>query len=372
VIVAGTDPRALPAGERLLRCLLGEPVDRVPFGVGIGWVPWGTATERWRRESGMAALNPAQHFGYEEGFERVPAEQGIFPRFCEEVLAEDETTITRRTAFGIVKRDLKIGASMAEWLDYPVHTPAEWEQLKVERLRADEPGRVNIDWSLWKVLDAAGAAIQVGAFPFGPFGTVRDLLGVETMLVWFYDHPDVIRDMMRHLTSLWLSVYEEIARHVQIDHIHIWEDMSGKQGSLISPAMVEEFMMPCYDRMAAFAKRHGVRLVSVDSDGRCDELVKVMTRHGVNLFFPFEVQAGNDIRAYRRRYPELGILGGLDKNALARDRAAIDAEVEKARWMIENGERYIPGFDHHIPDNVSWENMRYAAERLRALCHGEA
>jgi uroporphyrinogen decarboxylase len=257
---------------------------------------------------------------------------------------------------------------MAEWLDYPVHSVQEWEQLKHERLRPDQPGRVAADWDEWTARDRDGDAIQVGTFPFGPFGTVRDLVGVETMLVWCYDYPEVIRDMMQRLTDVWLAVYEEAARHVQIDHIHLWEDMSGRQGSLISPAMIEEFMMPCYDRIASFARDHDVRILSVDSDGLCDELVRVMTRHGVNTFFPFEVRAGNDIRAYRREYPELGILGGLDKNALARDRVAIDAEIEKACWMIEHGGRYIPGFDHLIPDNASWDNMCYAADRLRDLC----
>ena len=71
--------------------------------------------------------------------------------------------------------------------------------------------------------------------------------------------------------------------------------------------------------------------------------------------------------AIRKEYPELGIMGGLDKNALARDRAAIDKEVEKARWMVEHG-RYIPGFDHLLPDNIPWENMAYATEKLRELC----
>jgi hypothetical protein len=64
----------------------------------------------------------------------------------------------------------------------------------------------------------------------------------------------------------------------------------------------------------------------------------------------------------------LGIVGGLDKNALALDRVAIDQEVDKAAWMIGNGGRYIPGFDHLIPSNVPWENMAYAAERLREVC----
>ena len=37
--------QALPCGERVVRCLIGEPVDRVPFGVGIGWWPWGEAMD---------------------------------------------------------------------------------------------------------------------------------------------------------------------------------------------------------------------------------------------------------------------------------------------------------------------------------------
>lgn len=362
--------QTLPDGERLIRCLLGEPVDRVPFGVGIGWHPWGSANQRWRKESGIADLNMRAHFGADEEFLILPAEYGIFPHFEEKVLAEDDTTVTRRTKFGVIKRDVRQGDSMAEWLDYPVHSPAEWEQLKAERLNPDQPGRVALDLAKWRELDRKGSALQAGLFPFGVFGTVRDLIGVEEMMVWFYDHPEVVRDMMNHLTTVWLSVYAQLAKHVRIDHIHIWEDMSGKQGSLISPTMVGEFMMPCYDRIVAFAREHGVRIVSVDTDGWCAELVPVMMKHGINMMFLFEVQAGNDIREYRRQYPELGIMGGLDKNALALDRAAIDGEVEKAAWMIANGGRYVPGFDHLIPSNVPWENMRYAAERIQAVCSG--
>lgn len=360
----------LSDGERLVGCLLGEPVDRVPFGVGIGWHTWWSAWTRWCAESDMARLDHRTHFGFDEEFLVLPAEYGIFPHFEEKVLAEDATTITRRTIHGVVKRDVKQGDSMAEWLDYPVHSPAEWEQFKAERLNPNQPGRVTLDLAKWQTLDRNGAALQAGVFPFGVFGTVRDLIGVEEMMVWFYDHPDVMHDMMNHLTTVWLSVYAQLAKHVQIDHIHIWEDMSGKQGSLISPAMVEEFMMPCYDRIVDFAREHGVRIVSVDTDGWCAQLLPVMMKHGINMMFPFEVQAGNDVREYRKQYPELGIMGGLDKNALALDRAAIDKEVERAEWMIENGGRYIPGFDHLIPSNVSWANMCYACERIKAVCSG--
>ena len=58
----------LPCGERLVRCLTGEPVDRVPFGVNLGWWPWGETMDRWKRESGQPDLDIGRWFGYDASF----------------------------------------------------------------------------------------------------------------------------------------------------------------------------------------------------------------------------------------------------------------------------------------------------------------
>lgn len=359
----------LTDGERIVRCFLGEPIDRVPFGIGIGFQPWGDAMAKWRRASGDPNLDLAQRFGFDGSFACPAVTYGFYPPFERQVLATDDRFITYRDERGITKRDRRDGASMPEFIDYPVKTPEDWERIKAERLRIDEPGRITQDWDAFRaMLRETGAAVQVGGYPFGPFGAPRDLMGDEELLVTFYEEPEMVRDMIDHLTSLWISLYERVAAEVPIDHIHIWEDMSGRQGSLISPAMVEEFMMPAYDRIADFARAHGVRLISVDTDGDCSELVPVMMRHGVNMFFPFEVQAGNDILVYRAKYPELGIMGGLDKRALADSKAAVDEEIARAEAMIKLG-RYVPAFDHLIPPDARWELYEYAVTRLKDLCY---
>jgi hypothetical protein len=361
---------SLSCGERVVRCLLGESIDHVPFGVGIGWYPWGETWERWARESGTPDLNVSRELGFDASFASPTLHAGIFPAFEPEVLAESAEFIIARDGRGITTRNRRDGGSMPEFLDYPVKSRADWERLKAERLDPTTPGRLPEDWPAFRArLTQSGEAVQVGSFPFGIFGTPRDLMGVEELLVAFYDDPALIHDMMAHLTTLWLSLWERVAAEVPIAHLHIWEDMSGRQGSLISPAMVEAFMLPCYDRIVAFARAHGVRIVSVDTDGDCAELVPIMHARGINMMFPFEVQAGNDLLTYRRQYPSLGIMGGLDKRALAGTRADIDAEVARAAAMIAAGGRYIPGFDHLIPPDVSWENYRYAAERLKEVCY---
>lgn len=361
---------SITCGERIVRCLTGAPVDHVPFGVGIGWAPWGETLERWRTETGNPKLEPCVELGFEASFSHPPVQLGFCPPFPYETIRDEGELIVYRDGRGILMRGRKDGGSMPEFLEYPVRSRMDWESLKCERLQPDDPRRwKDVNWGDFRAqMQRQGTAVQVGTFPYGVFGTPRDLVGVEELLVGFYEDPGWIRAMMDHLTTVWLAVYERVAAEVPIAQIHIWEDMSGRQGSLISPAMVEEFMMPCYDRIAAFARAHGVPVLSVDTDGNCSELVPVMMRHGVNVFLPFEVQAGNDVREYRRHYPELGIIGGLDKRALASGRPAIDVETAKAREMVRHG-RYVPGFDHLIPPDVPWDNFRYAAEKIREVCY---
>ena len=89
----------------------------------------------------------------------------------------------------------------------------------------------------------------------------------------------------------------------------------------------------------------------------------MMMRHGVNVFFPFEVQAGNDVREYRRKYPDLCIMGGLDKNALSKGRKEVQAELDKAADMLQSP-GYIVGFDHLIPPDAKWDNFQYFMTEL--------
>ena len=127
---------------------------------------------------------------------------GIWPAFEKKVIEETQDFITWRDERGITKRDRRDGLSMPDFLDYPVKCRRDWEALKAERLALDAPGRIEQDWDAFRArLASEGLAVRVGDYPFGVFGTPRDLLGAEELLVAFYDEPDMIRDMMDHLTT---------------------------------------------------------------------------------------------------------------------------------------------------------------------------
>jgi uroporphyrinogen decarboxylase len=144
--------------------------------------------------------------------------------------------------------------------------------------------------------------------------------------------------------------------------------MSGKQGPLISPAMFREFMTPNYRKIISFAEDHGIPIVSVDTDGNMDVMMTLFSEAGINLVMPFEVQAGCDVIRIKEQYPDMCLFGGIDKRALAKDKKAIDAELDRIDPLL-HGSGYMPGLDHLIPPDVSLDNFRYFLERLKSIVY---
>ena len=366
--------KSMKSRERLAATLLGKKTDRAPYIAGMGF--WGETLERWKRESGNPQLSLGEYFGFDAGMNYLGDSWGfrlgINPWFDEEILEERETSRIRRGRDGTVREELKGGATLPNYVDYPVTDWDSWKKLKEERLNPQNPPRVpaNIQ-EVADNLNSSDNFLALGAYPYGLFGTCRELMGDEGLLIAFIEQPELVADMMGHLTDLWLAVYAEAVKHVKFEMVHIWEDMSGKQGSLISPRMVEEFMLPNYRRISQFCRNSGIEIFSVDTDGKVDELVPLFMSAGVNFIFPFEVAAGSDVLEFREKYPELGIMGGVDKRELAKGRREIDGQIDIIAKMLERG-RYIPSVDHHVHPEVSWENFCYYSERLREITKGAA
>jgi hypothetical protein len=351
--------------ERFLACVLGEPVDRSPY--WLYWEPWKTTLERWRREGlSEQVKDPRSLFDPDSPPRTVAVNCGPCPRIERTVLQESSDSIVYVDSWGIRRRDLKHRESMSEFLEFPVKSSKDWECLKEERLDPDHPGRLDGNWrEVCREWSSRGYPIQLGYYPdVGVFGVVRWLLGAEEGLAAFYTMPDLVHEIMDHMTSLYLTVFERVTREVQIDVIHIWEDMCSRNGPLISPRHWDEFIGPNYRRIKAFAREHDIMVISMDTDGNPALLASRMVRDGVNLLFPLEVAAGCDVNVWRQQYPPLSLMGGIDKRVLAVDAAAIDAELARIQPALESGQ-YIPALDHLVPDNVSWENYCHYAAALK-------
>jgi uroporphyrinogen-III decarboxylase len=349
--------------ERIINTVLCKSVDRLPFTFYFG--PWPETIDRWRKEGLPEGQLWDEGFGFDSGFEIINVNYGYCPAYNHEVIEDKGNTLIIRDHLGITQEVRKHGSSIPRYIDYPVKDRESWERLKYERLDTNHPGRFPDNWKeLVKQYNESDKVLQLGVFPYGLFGTLRDMMGVEELLISFYEQPDLIHEMMDYLTDFWLTIYGKVCSEVKVDAIHMWEDMSGCNGSLISPDMVREFMMPNYKKIKEFADKHDIKIFSLDTDGDCSKLVPLYLECGINLVFPFEVAAGSDIIKYRKMYPELCIMGGIDKREIALGKDNIDKELERVSEMFKQS-GYIPALDHLIHPEISLEDFRYFIGQLK-------
>ena len=282
-----------------------------------------------------------------------------------EVLKEDEEIIVYRRGDGTVEQARKEGDYHRHTIEWPIKTARDWEAYKEKHLDPDDPSRFPDDWDT-KVKEYGNRDYPLQLTHGGVYGFARRRMGDENLALAFYDTPEMVHDMMNYYTDMAIKIWEKQTADVEFDLIECWEDMASKNGSLISPQMFREFMAPCYKRIAEFAREHDIKVILVDSDGFIEKLTGLMLEAGVTALYPYEVLAGNDAGRVLDQYPDVGVIGGLRKEAVYEGKEAIDREMVKARALIKKG-RCIPGPDHFVLELASFANYRYFMESLREV-----
>ena len=199
------------------------------------------------------------------------------------------------------------------------------------------------------------------------YGALRDYMGIENLCYLLADDEDLLDEMIQVNADLAYKCAEAaLASGVQWDIAHFWEDIAYKNGPLVNPVIFAEKVGPHYKRITQLLNKYGVDLISLDCDGLIDSLLPIWLENGVNIMFPIEVGTWNaSIKPWRDKYGKaLRGVGGMDKKVFARDYAAVDAEIERLKPLVELG-GYLPCPDHRIPGDAKWENVQYYCDKMR-------
>jgi hypothetical protein len=198
---------------------------------------------------------------------------------------------------------------------------------------------------------------------------IRNWLGLVGSAYLLVDDEPLFDEIINTVGELcYRCTQTALGTGAQFDFAHFWEDISFKSGPLINPAVFREKVGPHYQRITDLVHSFGIDIISLDSDGRIDELVPVWFDHGVNTMFPIEVGTWHaSIAPWREKYGKglLGV-GGMDKKVFAYDYAAIDEEVRRLQPLVELG-GYLPCPDHRLPPDAKWENVQYYCQRMREV-----
>ena len=242
-----------------------------------------------------------------------------------------------------------------------------WEQEYLPRLQMNE-NRPAIAYA--KTLPAPEDRDYPIALHLGSLiGHMRNMLGVENLSYLYADDEDLYAEIVDTLCGLCYECAKKMLESgVKFDYGHYWEDICFKNAPLVSPVVFRELVGPWYKKINDMVNSYGIDIISLDCDGCIDSLVPIWLENGVNTMFPIEVGTWNaSIEPWREKYGrELRGVGGMNKTVFARDKKAVEQEVERLKRLIDLG-GFIPCPDHRIAPDAKFELVQYYCELMRKL-----
>ena len=263
---------------------------------------------------------------------------------------------------------------MPEYVDHPVKDKRTWEEDVRWRLDAGSPERyADLEERMAQAQSEAARGMMVSQNIVGGYMYLRSLVGPQKLFYAFYEMPDVLHHCMEAWLDLADAVTEKHQQYVTFDEVFFGEDICYNHGSLISPAMMNEFLFPYYQQLIANIKARQIDkgrhlYVHVDTDGYANPVIPLyVAAIGMDVMSPCEVASGCDVVEIGRQYPGLAMFGGIDKRVLAKGRRAIDAHLERILPTMRDRGGYIPTSDHGVPEEVRYEDYLYYRKRCVEL-----
>ncbi len=341
---------------------------------------WTEALDRWKSEGMAPDADHNQLFGWDPpadvGIGRLGwCEPALVPAFVPEVLESgDDHEIVRDHAGRVLKvfKGRRHGF-MPTYVQHAVACRRDWDEVVAPRLDPATPERwKGFDQTLANLRSADAEGKMIVLTGVGGYMYLRSMIGPEEVCYMFLDHPDLIHRMMQAWLDLSDAVASRVQQQTEIDTVFLAEDICYNHGLLISPDMVREFLFPYYQQLLDnIRRRQSTKRLrfQLDTDGNCAEATDLYLELGLDALLPIEVAAGNDVVEIAKKYPNLVLLGGIDKRVLAAGPEAIDEHLERIiPFMLKRG-GYVPTCDHGVPDNVSFANYMHYRKRMMELDH---
>ena len=295
---------------------------------------------------------------------------GLHPSFERKVLETLPDGSQRvLTSVGVIER-IKPGIiSIPSEDDYLLKDREAFEAEFKPRMQYSDI-RVNIPGIAKKLEEKRQYDAPVGLAIGSVMGKIRDMTTVVGMSYLMYDEDeDLFADIVDTYAEMQYKCVEKVLESgLQFDFAHYWEDICFKNGPLLSPELFDELCAKHYKKRNDLCRKHGIDIISLDCDGVTSALLDTWVENGVNVMFPIEIGTwGDQFEAARKKYGEkiLGV-GGMDKTAFRKDKAAVDAEIERLKRLVAMG-GFIPCPDHRMMPGSKFELVQYYTDEVKKI-----
>ena len=367
--------------ERFSRIMHYQSVDRLPA-VHFGY--WKELLDEWveqghiTREVADGARrdnDPRQKYlneilGWDfDYYTTVGTKSGLMPPFERKVLEVLPDGFQRvMNAKGLIERIRPGAGSIPSEDDYLLKDRDAFETLYRPRMQYSDE-RVDVE-TFKKFNETRDKENPIGLHLGSVLGAIRDMVSVIGMSYLLYDEDeDLFADIVDTYADMQYKCAEAaLATGAQFDFAHFWEDICFKNGPLLSPEIFDELCAKHYKKRTDLCHKYGIDIISLDCDGVTEAVIPTWIENGVNVLFPIEIGVwGDQFEAARKKYGErlLGV-GGMDKTALRKDKAAVDAEIERIKRLVAMG-GFLPCPDHRLMPGTKFELVQYYTEEIKKI-----
>lgn len=368
--------------ERAMNLLHFKPVDRVPA-VHFGY--WPELLTEWAEQGKIPAELAVGNYdgspkdmeldkliGWDfNWFHTVGCNNGLFPAFETKVLEVlPDGTKRVQNGDGLIERIHPGVVSIPQEDDYLLKDREAFETLYRPRMQYS-PERVDIEYfkhfneNVYDKMD-----VPLGLNLGSVLGNIRNITSVIGMSYLMYDEDeDLFADIVDTYADMQYKCAEAILETgAKFDFAHYWEDICFNSGPLISPDIFNELCAKHYKKRNDICHKYGIDVISLDCDGVTEKLLPTWFENGINTMFPIEIGTwGDQFEPARKKYGNgmLGV-GGMDKTALRKDKAAVDREIERLTRLTSLG-GFIPCPDHRLMPGTKFELVQYYAEEIKKI-----
>ena len=303
------------------------------------------------------------------GFDPIKHVYGIVwmdPPFPEKEIGRKGNRIIIQDANGVTAEVPESGASsIPHYTDSAIKTPEDWKRVKEERFRTDSPRR-KLDVDHLMAIHPTDRTYPLGVGCGSMVGRIRDMLTFEGICYAWADYPDMLEDMVETCCIMVEHILDQVLGKIDFDFGCGWEDICFNHGPILPPSFFIDVVAPRYKRIFKKLQAHGIDLWYTDCDGDVRKILDIFLDSGINCLFPYEVNSCAHPGELLDQYPNLRIMGGVDKMQLRAGPQATKKYLESLVPYVKRG-GFIPFCDHLCPPDVTPSNYLYYLDMKREL-----
>ena len=179
--------------------------------------------------------------------------------------------------------------------------------------------------------------------------------GMNNCFMNMIDNPELVHAVNDRIVDFYLKANEIFYKGAKgrLDSIVIGNDMGTQRGLMLSPDLIEEFVLPGCKLLTKQAHEYGIKVI-YHSCGSIVPIIDMLTEAGVDAIHPIQAKAaGMQAEALKERFSgRVSFVGGMDTQDLLFIGSAEDVKrrVRELRELFPTGLVISPSHEAVLPD----------------------